>query len=158
APQPVAQPQAKASAHRAASAKRTAAPAGLLRLLPRRHARLRSRALLTARRADQAFPRHSRNLRLIHSWVRRRRCRSAADGAGERLGMEFIRPVDWDQSQVNLDGGYKGQYLYAGESCLIIATKVPPGVSAPPRHRHPSDQTYIVLQGEMTVELGEETE
>ena len=71
--------------------------------------------------------------------------------------MEFIRPVDWDHAQVNLDGGYKGQYLYAGESCLIIATKVPPGVAAPPRHRHPSDQTYVVLQGEMTVELGEET-
>ncbi len=71
--------------------------------------------------------------------------------------MEFIRPVDWDHSQVNLDGGYKGQYLYAGESCLIIATKVPPGVAGPSRHRHPSDQTYFVVQGEMTVELGEET-
>jgi len=35
--------------------------------------------------------------------------------------MEFIRPVDWDHAQMNLDGGYKGQYLYAGESCLIIA-------------------------------------
>ena len=71
--------------------------------------------------------------------------------------MEFIRPVDWDRAQVNRDGGYKGQYLYAGESCLIIATKVPPGVAAPPRHRHPSDQTYVVVQGEMTVELGAET-
>jgi mannose-6-phosphate isomerase-like protein (cupin superfamily) len=57
---------------------------------------------------------------------------------------------------VNLDGGYKGQYLYAGESCLIIATKVPPGVAGPSRHRHPSDQTYFVVQGEITVELGEE--
>jgi len=71
--------------------------------------------------------------------------------------MEFIRPVDWDHPHVTMDGGYQGQYLYAGESCLIIATKVPPGVAGPPRHRHPSDQTYFVLQGEITVELGEET-
>ena len=42
-------------------------------------------------------------------------------GAGRGEGMEFIRPVDWDHAQVNLDGGYQGQYLYAGESCLIIA-------------------------------------
>jgi mannose-6-phosphate isomerase-like protein (cupin superfamily) len=72
-------------------------------------------------------------------------------------GMEFIRPVDWDRSHVTLDGGYQGQYLYAGESCLIIVTRVPPGAAGPPRHRHPSDQTYFVVQGEMTVELGEQT-
>jgi mannose-6-phosphate isomerase-like protein (cupin superfamily) len=71
--------------------------------------------------------------------------------------MEFIRPVDWNHPHLTLDGGDKGQYLYAGESCLIVATKVPPKVSGPPRHRHPSDQTYFVMQGETTVELGEET-
>lgn len=72
--------------------------------------------------------------------------------------MEFIRQVDWDHAQVNLAGGYQGQYLYAGESCLIIATKVPPGVAGPPTHRHPSDQTYVVTQGEITIELGARTE
>ena len=71
--------------------------------------------------------------------------------------MEFIRPVNWDGAQVNLDGGYKGQYLYAGESCLIIATKVPPGVAGPRRHRHPSDQTYVIVQGEISIELGAQT-
>lgn len=71
--------------------------------------------------------------------------------------MEFVRPVDWDHPHVVLEGGYKGQYLYAGESCLVVATRVPPGVSGPPRHRHPSDQTYVVVEGESTLELGGET-
>jgi mannose-6-phosphate isomerase-like protein (cupin superfamily) len=66
--------------------------------------------------------------------------------------------VDWDRAQVTLDGGYKGQYLYAGESCLIVATKVPPGAAGPPLHRHPVDQTYFIVQGEITVELGAKTE
>jgi mannose-6-phosphate isomerase-like protein (cupin superfamily) len=72
--------------------------------------------------------------------------------------MEFIRAVDWDHPHVTLAGGYKGQYLYAGESCLIVATKVPSGTAGPPRHRHPSDQTYFVVQGEITIELGAKTE
>jgi quercetin dioxygenase-like cupin family protein len=72
--------------------------------------------------------------------------------------MEFVRPVDWEHPHVTLEGGYKGQYLYAGESCLIVATKVPPGVAGPPRHRHPSDQTYFVVQGEISIELGAKTE
>jgi mannose-6-phosphate isomerase-like protein (cupin superfamily) len=72
--------------------------------------------------------------------------------------VEFIRAVDWDRAQVNLGHGYKGQYLYTGESCLVVATKVPPGAAGPPRHRHPVDQTYFVVQGEITVELGAKTE
>jgi quercetin dioxygenase-like cupin family protein len=72
--------------------------------------------------------------------------------------MEFIRTIDWDHPHVALDGGYQGQYLFAGESCLIVATKVPPGVAGPPRHRHPSDQTYFVVQGELSIELGQQTE
>lgn len=72
--------------------------------------------------------------------------------------MDFIRAVDWERAQIALEGGYRGQYLYAGESCLIIATKVPPGVSGPPRHKHPSDQTYFVVQGELSIELGDKPE
>jgi quercetin dioxygenase-like cupin family protein len=72
--------------------------------------------------------------------------------------VEFIRAVDWDHAHVTLDGGYQGQYLYAGESCLIVATKVPPGAAGPPRHRHPVDQTYFIVAGEITVELGTKTE
>ena len=59
--------------------------------------------------------------------------------------MEFVRPVDWEHPHVTLEGGYKGQYLYAGESCLIVATKVPPGVGrpAPP----PAPERSDVLRG-----------
>lgn len=70
--------------------------------------------------------------------------------------MEFVRAVDWDAAQVVLDGGYRGQYLYAGESCFVIATKVPPGASGPPLHVHPADQTYVVLEGEVDLVLGGE--
>lgn len=72
--------------------------------------------------------------------------------------MEFIRAVDWDHPHVTLDRGYQGQYLYAGESCLIVATKVPPGAAGPPRHKHPVDQTYFIVAGEITIELGARTE
>lgn len=68
--------------------------------------------------------------------------------------MEFVRRVDWDLAQVELPGGYRGQYLYQGESCFIIATKVPPGAGGPPRHVHPSDQSYYVLEGTIDLALG----
>ena len=31
-------------------------------------------------------------------------------------------------------------------------------MGGPPRHRHPSDQTYFVVQGELSIELGEQPE
>jgi mannose-6-phosphate isomerase-like protein (cupin superfamily) len=72
--------------------------------------------------------------------------------------MEFVRPVDFDGSPVSLPGGYQGQFLYHGESCSVIATRVPPGVAGPPNHVHPAgDQLYFVTQGEITIKLGSET-
>jgi mannose-6-phosphate isomerase-like protein (cupin superfamily) len=68
--------------------------------------------------------------------------------------MDFVRTVDWDRAEVDLPGGYKGQYLYSGESCFIIATKVPPGSGGPSRHVHASDQSYFVLGGEISLSLG----
>jgi mannose-6-phosphate isomerase-like protein (cupin superfamily) len=70
--------------------------------------------------------------------------------------MEHLRPLDWSSAQIRREGDYRGQVLYSGESCVIIATKVPPGVDGPPRHRHPSDQTYVIRQGEIHIELGAE--
>ncbi|MBO0747764.1 MAG: cupin domain-containing protein [Acidimicrobiaceae bacterium] len=70
--------------------------------------------------------------------------------------MDYIRPLDWDHAQVSLDGGYKGQYIYVGESCFIIATKVPPASGGPGRHVHASDQTYYVIDGEIDLSLGAE--
>ena len=70
--------------------------------------------------------------------------------------MKHIRPIDWVQGTDAGIPGYRGQILYAGESCYVIATKVPPGVEGPPRHTHASDQIYAVLEGTTTVELGAE--
>ncbi len=70
--------------------------------------------------------------------------------------MNHIRPIDWDAGTDAGIPGYRGQILYAGESCYVIATKVPPGVEGPPRHTHASDQIYAVLVGTTTVELGSE--
>jgi mannose-6-phosphate isomerase-like protein (cupin superfamily) len=70
--------------------------------------------------------------------------------------MKHIRPIDWEQGTDAGIPGYRGQILYAGESCYVIATKVPPGVEGPPRHTHASDQIYAVLEGTTTIELGTE--
>jgi mannose-6-phosphate isomerase-like protein (cupin superfamily) len=70
--------------------------------------------------------------------------------------MDYVRPIDWAHAQIQREGDYRGQILYTGESCVVIATKVPPHVDGPPRHRHPSDQTYFVLQGQLNIELGRE--
>lgn len=72
--------------------------------------------------------------------------------------MHYVRPLDWSGAQIRREGEYRGQILYSGESCVVIATKVPPGGQGPPRHRHPSDQTYVVLQGEISIELGTDVE
>lgn len=52
--------------------------------------------------------------------------------------------------------GYEAQFLYNGESCRVIASNVPPGAAAPPRHTHPVDQLYYVVDGEMQLVLGSE--
>lgn len=72
--------------------------------------------------------------------------------------MKFIRPIDWnDPSVINLPGDYKGLILHWTESCVLIATLIPPGIEGPARHRHPtSDQVYFVVEGEVTIELGQE--
>ena len=71
--------------------------------------------------------------------------------------MNFIREIDWDAAHATRDHGYKGQFLYCGESCAIIATLVPPGAKGPENHVHShSDQCYLVVEGEITIQLGTE--
>lgn len=71
--------------------------------------------------------------------------------------MRPVRPIDWDAAIHTRPGGYKGQVLFGGESCQIIATLVPPGVDGPPTHVHPSDQIYTIIEGRLQIELGSET-
>jgi len=66
-----------------------------------------------------------------------------------------LRPIDFSAAEIEYPGGYRGQVLYLGERCVVIATFVPAGVSGPPRHVHPDgDQTYFMISGEITIELG----
>jgi mannose-6-phosphate isomerase-like protein (cupin superfamily) len=67
--------------------------------------------------------------------------------------MEYLRKVDFDAYERN---GYEWQYLYNGESCVIIGSSVPAGTAAPPNHIHPVDQLYYIVTGEMQVQLGDE--
>ena len=71
--------------------------------------------------------------------------------------MRPLRAIDWDSADFERPGGYKGQVLFGGESCQIIATHVPPGVEGPPTHVHPSDQLYYIVDGDLEIELGSVT-
>jgi quercetin dioxygenase-like cupin family protein len=68
--------------------------------------------------------------------------------------MRYVRPIDFDTAEINGANGYKGKILYSGESCVLIATQVPPGARGPRNHIHPQDQLYYVIDGEVTLKLG----
>ena len=71
--------------------------------------------------------------------------------------MEYLRPIDWEKASARFEGGYRGQFLWYSESCAVIATRIPPGVSGPPRHTHTSDQIYFLVDGELEIDLGTDT-
>jgi len=70
--------------------------------------------------------------------------------------MAFVRQLDWDHAEIKLPHGYRGQFLYSGEDCHIVATLVPPGAKGPPQHRHAVDQIYVIVAGTITIQLGDE--
>jgi len=65
--------------------------------------------------------------------------------------MNYLRKVDFDAYERR---GYEAQYLYNGESAIVIGSNVPVGAAAPPHHIHPVDQLYYVIEGEMQLQLG----
>ena len=67
--------------------------------------------------------------------------------------MRHLRPVDFSAYRRE---GYEFQYLYNGESAVVIGSNVPAGAAAPPHHTHPVDQLYYVVSGAMHVALGSE--
>jgi len=70
--------------------------------------------------------------------------------------MQYVRPIEFDSAEIRGDQGYKGKILYSGESCILIATQVPPGARGPENHVHPMDQLYFVTDGEVTIKLGKD--
>lgn len=69
-----------------------------------------------------------------------------------------IRKFDFlpEDATIMFDSGYRGKVIYNGESCILISTLVPAGASGPSQHTHTSDQVYYSLDGEITIQLGDE--
>jgi mannose-6-phosphate isomerase-like protein (cupin superfamily) len=54
-------------------------------------------------------------------------------------------------------GTYSAQFIYSGESCIVIGSTVEAGGTGPAHHLHEfSDQVYFVTEGVMRVQLGAE--
>jgi quercetin dioxygenase-like cupin family protein len=70
--------------------------------------------------------------------------------------MRYVRPVEFESAEIPGENGYKGKILYSGETCVLIATLVPPGARGPRNHAHPVDQLYFVTDGEVTIKLGKD--
>src|SRR5882762_6204599 len=70
--------------------------------------------------------------------------------------MQYVRPIDFDSAEIKGDQGYLGKIVYRGETCVLIATQVPPGARGPRNHVHPMDQLYYVTDGEVTIKLGKD--
>jgi quercetin dioxygenase-like cupin family protein len=79
-----------------------------------------------------------------------------AQSNNEEGNMRYVRSIDFDTAEINGANGYKGKILYSGESCLLIATQVPPGARGPRNHVHPQDQLYYVIDGVVTLKMGNE--
>ena len=67
--------------------------------------------------------------------------------------MNRVRTIDFaafDRSR------YDTQFLYQSESCVVIGSHVPAGLSAYGHHRHAHcDQLYYIVRGEMHVQFGD---
>jgi quercetin dioxygenase-like cupin family protein len=70
--------------------------------------------------------------------------------------VKYVRPIDFETAEITGDKGYAGKILYQCESCVLIATQVPPGARGPENHTHSVDQLYYVIDGETTLKLGSE--
>ena len=68
--------------------------------------------------------------------------------------MQRVRRVDFEAFDAT---GHSAQYLFQGESCVIVARSVPPRTPVGERYRHvPCDQIYFVIRGDLQLEVGAE--
>jgi len=61
--------------------------------------------------------------------------------------------VPWEE----LDGGWRRQVLFSGQLTLVILEAPGPEEGPIPLHHHVQDQISCVLEGEIEVQIGEET-
>jgi len=45
--------------------------------------------------------------------------------------MQYVRLIDYDSAEISGEAGYKGKVLYRGETCMLIATRIPVGARGP---------------------------
>lgn len=70
--------------------------------------------------------------------------------------MEFIRQFDDAKAFDTGCPGYRAQFLSNLESALFINSHIQEGGCGPGLHYHHVDQLYFLLDGQMTVQLGDE--
>lgn len=70
--------------------------------------------------------------------------------------MKFVRPFDRSAAVETGYPGYSAQFVSSQESTLIIGSWIASGGCGPSLHYHDSDQSYFLVRGEMTVQLGTE--
>lgn len=66
--------------------------------------------------------------------------------------MQYVRKFDVDSLH---QSRFDYQVLADLETCLVVACRAPAGQAGPARHVHGCNQVYYVLDGEMTLELGD---
>lgn len=71
--------------------------------------------------------------------------------------MDFIRPFDDTKAFDTGCRGYRAQFLSNLESALFINSHIQEGGCGPSLHYHHVDQLYFLLDGHMTVQLGDHT-
>jgi mannose-6-phosphate isomerase-like protein (cupin superfamily) len=77
--------------------------------------------------------------------------------AGEdHNALEMTTTFKRSRGEPHLDrDGYRAQFVYNGESAVVLNSTVAAGRSAPPQHVHEHcDQLFYVVEGEMHVQLG----
>ena len=70
----------------------------------------------------------------------------------DRSNHAYVRKFDVDSLH---QSRFDYQVLADLETCLVVACRAPAGQAGPARHVHGCDQVYYVLDGEMTLELGD---
>jgi quercetin dioxygenase-like cupin family protein len=64
-----------------------------------------------------------------------------------------VRPLD---RELFPDTHFMSQLMYVSESIHVLVSSVPAGADGPPAHKHPIDQFFYTLEGELELDLGAE--
>lgn len=71
--------------------------------------------------------------------------------------MKFVRTFDAAEAFPTGHPGYSAQFVSHLESALVIGSWIEAGGCGPGLHYHDSDQSYYLVAGDMTVQIGHDT-